>query len=303
MEGGSLQELAEYAENKGVKLWIWYNSGGPHTKVMNAGPRDLVYNKEIRRAEFKRISDMGIVGIKVDFFQSDKQQIIKLYHDIIKDAADFNIMVNTHGCTLPRGWFRTYPNLMTMEAVRGAELYGYPPFATEAVRLNTIYPFTRNVMGSMDYTPVTFSDYMEESAHRTTNAHELALSVIFESGVQHFADRYESYEAQPDFVVDFLNNVPVTWDDTYFVDGFPGKEVVMARKKQDTYFLAGINGEFKEKTLTFDLDFLPEGQFEMTLIKEGDTPRSFNTETMSIAGKDSFSIDIMPAGGFVAVIK
>ncbi len=303
MEGGTLKELAEYAETKNVGLLIWYNSGGPHTKVMNAGPRDLMHKPEIRKKEFQRISEMGIKGIKVDFFQSDKQDIIQLYLDIARDAAMYKILLNTHGCTIPRGWTRTFPNFLAMEGVRGAELYGYHKFPPRAVWLNTVYPFTRNVIGPMDYTPVTFTDYKEESAHITTFAHELALSVVFECGIQHFADRIEGYKSLPEKPYEFLKQVPNTWDNTWFVTGFPGRDVVIARKKDDTYFVAGINGEMKPKEISFKLDFLPEGTFSFNLIKDGEDDRSFSYENTDIDKSTTISVKLLPAGGFAAILE
>ncbi len=301
MEGGTLKELAGYAKSKGVGLTIWYNSGGPHTKVMDAGPRDLMFDPQIRDREMQRISKMGIKGIKVDFFQGEKPAIMKLYQDIALDAAKYHLLLDTHGCTIPRGWTRTYPNYVTMEGVRGAELYGSRQFPRQALKLNTIYPFTRNVLGPMDYTPVTFSDYTPETAHLTTDAHELALSVIFESGIQHFADRYESYEAQPQAVIDFLKSVPVTWDDTRFIDGYPGKFAVLARQKGDTWYVAGITGEQEGRSVKFTPDFLGEGNYSVQLFKDGDTPRSFSTDTLTYDGGNEMTVDMPQYGGFIMV--
>ncbi len=302
MEGGTLEELANYADEKNVGLLIWYNSAGPHTKVMNAGPRDLMHDAETRRKELKRISDMGIKGIKVDFFQSDKQQIMKLYLDIAKDAADNHLVLNTHGCTIPRGWARTFPNFITMEGVRGGELYGWEGFAAQAVWLNTVYPFTRNVIGSMDYTPVIFSDYKEGNEHLTSFAHELALSVIFESGIQHFADRIAGYAALPDKVNQFLKNVPVTWDDTYFVSGFPGESVVLARKKEDTYYIAGIQSKMMMQNLEVRFPFLPNGNHTMHLISDGENNRSFQFDSLQISNESVVIVKLLEAGGFAGTI-
>ena len=303
MEGGSLEQLADYAEGKDVGLMIWYNSGGPHSRVMDVGPRNMMHIPEIRRAEMQRIREMGIRGIKVDFFQGDKQGTMQYYIDIIEDAADYHLLVNTHGCTIPRGWDRTLPNLVSMEAVRGAELYSYAPYAKRALWQNTILPFTRNVLGSMDYTPVTFSDYSEETPHLTTNAHELALSVVFESGVQHFADRVESYRQQPQQVVDFLKNVPVIWDDTRFIEGYPGEYIVLAREREGMFYVAGINGKIEDRDVELDLSFLEEDrEYDIHLIKDGDDSRSFSFETLKITGKQKLAVDMLPGGGFAAIV-
>ncbi|MBM4029937.1 MAG: glycoside hydrolase family 97 protein, partial [Planctomycetes bacterium] len=175
MKNGTIHDLLAYAQSKGVSLLLWYNSGGPHNHVSEK-PRGLMDHPEIRREELKNLSKWGVKGVKVDFFQSDKQNIIQLYHDILRDAAEARIMVNFHGCTLPRGWSRTYPHLMTMEAVRGEECYSFDKrFTAEAPTHNVIIPFTRNVVGPMDYTPVMFADNVYP--HLTTYTHELALPV------------------------------------------------------------------------------------------------------------------------------
>lgn len=190
-----------------------------------------------------------------------------------------------------------------MEAVRGAELYSDPNYAEMAVCQNTILPFTRNVIGSMDYTPVTFSDYTPETRHITSNAHELALSVIFESGVQHFADRIESYRSQPSYVRNFLRTVPVTWDETFFIDGFPGEYVILCRKKGNVYFLAGINGKMEYKEVVFNLPFLSgSDSWEVDLIKDEINPGEFDVEKIIVSSRDSILLNMLPGGGFVATI-
>ena len=153
MRNGTIHDLIAYAESRGVGVMLWYNSGGPHN-VVTERPRGLMDQRKVRRYEFERLARWGVKGVKIDFFQSDKQNVIALYHEILKDAADFKIMVNFHGCTLPRGWSRTYPHLMSMEAVRGEENYQFEPtFPALAPRHNAILPFTRNAVGPMDITP------------------------------------------------------------------------------------------------------------------------------------------------------
>ena len=176
--GGNLDDAVKYILSKGVKPLMWYNSGGKHTGV-TATPRDRMLTHENRVEEFTKLKKMGVAGVKIDFFESEKQDMIKYYLDILDDAAQFEMMVYFHGCIVPRGWDRTYPNLMTHEGVRGAEWYNNgPEFTTTAPEHNTILPFTRNVVGPMDYTPVTFTD--SQNPHITTYGHELALSVVFE---------------------------------------------------------------------------------------------------------------------------
>jgi hypothetical protein len=294
MEGGDLEQLAEYAVQRDVGLLVWYNSGGPHN-VVTEQPRDKMHIDSIRRAEFEWLASIGVRGVKVDFFQSDKQEIITQYIDILRDAAEYNILVNFHGCTMPRGWSKTWPNLLTLESVRGAEAYRfdrtYPDYASVH---NTILPFTRNVIGPMDYTPVTYSN--SNYPHNTSYAHETALAVIFESGIQHFADQLESYENQPDPVKEFLQEVPVVWDETKFIEGYPGDYVVMARRKGDDWYVAGINGLDQEMTLELDLSFT--GKNSLKLIRDGEDRKSYVFDEVSSGS--TIRINLSGQGGFVA---
>ena len=251
-----------------------------------------------RRAEFARIEALGIKGVKVDFFQSDKPDIIRLYLDILQDAADFHLMVNFHGATLPRGWARTWPNLMTMEAVRGAETYTFDQiYARFAPRENTILPFTRNVVGSMDYTPVTFTD--ELVPHKTTNVHELALPIIFESGMLHLADSVEAYTALPDAPKNFLHDIPVVWDETRYLAGEPGTFVVIARRSGDDWYIGGINGQDETQSVSLDFAFLNGDNYSMTLIEDGADGRSFNSTQGTIKRGDTLGLTLLAHGGFV----
>ncbi|MCM5663291.1 glycoside hydrolase family 97 protein [Galbibacter mesophilus] len=293
MNGGTLQELVSYANSKNIGLLAWYNSGGPHN-VVTEEPRDRMHIKETRRAEFKKLQDWGIKGVKIDFFQSDKQTILDLYPEILKDASDFEILVNFHGASIPRGWARTYPNLLTMESVKGAECYSFDKTFTErAPAYNTILPFTRNVIGSMDYTPVLFYDNI--LPHITTYTHELALSVLFESGIQHFGGSKKGYESIPEFAKNFLREVPVAWDEVKYLQGSPGKDVVLARRKENAWYIAGINGEDSEKEWTIDTSFI-NGNTDFELIMDGEEAREFKyTESTK-----TLTIKVLPFGGFVA---
>ena len=195
METGRIEDVVAHARAKGVGLLFWYNSGGPHNDVTEA-PRDRMHLRDVRRAEFAKLKEWGVRGVKVDFWHSDKQDRIRQYRDILEDAADFQLLVNFHGCTIPRGWSREYPHLVGMEGVMGAEQYKFSEeYGQKSAWHNTVLPFTRNVPGEMDYTPVTFTDH--KYPHRTTNAHELAQSVVFEVGVQHLADSDKAYRALP----------------------------------------------------------------------------------------------------------
>lgn len=289
-------ELIAYAAARDVGVFLWYNSGGPNNDVTEQ-PRNRMYEASIRRRELALLEEWGVAGIKVDFFHSDKQSGVRLYHDILEDAASHRLMVNFHGCTIPRGWDRTWPHLMTMEGVRGAEQYFFrETFPTEAPALNTIFPFTRNVPGSMDYTPVTFSD--ARYPRRTTNAHELALSVVFESGLQHFADSAASYRAQPAAVIDYLRSVPAVWDESRCLAGEPGTHIVVARRLGTTWWLAGLNAGNDPRRQTVAL---PDqaGPFDLVLIGDGIGPRDFSVSIRTTT-EARFGVTMAARGGFAA---
>ncbi|NJO68364.1 MAG: hypothetical protein HC830_02990 [Bacteroidetes bacterium] len=238
----------------------------------------------------------------MDFFQSDKPLIIKQYFDILKDAADNKILVNFHGCTLPRGWNRTWPNLVSMEAVRGAECYGFDSLFTEhAVWQNTIIPFTRNVVGSVDFTPVTFSN--QKFPHQTTYGHELALSIVFESGIVHLADKVEAYRVLPAEPKQFLKNLPVTWDETILLQGYPGKECVIARKNGDTWYIGGINGTQTPTKWDIDLSRLGNQDFKASVISDGENDKSFKSFDAVVKSGEKLQVEVLPGGGFVAILK
>jgi len=300
---GSLQELAAYAESKDVGLFVWYNSGGLNN-IVSEQPRDRMFDRQIRRAEMAKLRALDIKGIKVDFFISDKQIIIQKYLDILRDAADFQLMVNFHGCTLPRGWSHTYPHLMTMESVRGAESLTFDDaYAAVTPWHNVVLAFTRNVVGPMDYTPVTFSDPKGFPPHLTTNAHELALSVIFESGLLHPADSHHSYRAQPDYVREFLRNVPTVWDDTLFLGGYPAKYIVLARRFEEDWYIAGINGQKKGQALVLDLSFLSDMTYDYDFIHDGRQRDEFQFQSGTITKLDRLQVNMAGYGGFLFHVR
>jgi hypothetical protein len=302
MKNGTVEQLIDYASKKNVGIWLWYNSGGPHNTVTEA-PRNLLWDAKTRKQEFSKLQAWGVKGIKVDFFQSDKQHIIQQYIDILRDAADYKILINFHGCTLPRGWQRTWPNLVGMEAIAGEENYmfreSYPKVAPWH---NTIQPFTRNVVGPMDYTPLGLSN--KKYPHLTSSGHELALLVVFESGVVHLVDFPNVYDKLPEYVQNFIKTVPTVWDETRLVGGYPGKDVTVARRSGTRWFVGGINGEMKPKKFLQPLPFLDKNkQYKVGLITDAGDSKAFGYREMTLRGGDSLSVDMMPAGGFTAVIE
>ena len=300
--GGKLEDALKYIHSLGLKPLMWYNSGGDHTWV-SATPKDRMLTHENRMEEFAKLKKLGVAGVKIDFFESEKQSMVKYYLDILDDAAKFEMMVYFHGCLVPRGWARTYPHLMTYEGVRGAEWYNNgPEFTTSAPEHNTILPFTRNVVGAMDYTPVTFTN--SQFPHITSYGHELALSVVFESGFQHMADRPEGYYDLPDAAKNFLKEVPNAWDNTKLINGYPGKDLIIARNKGNAWYIGGISAEKypKEETLTFN--YLPDNiTYKMTLIADGEHDKKLVTQYILVDKSSTVKVKVLGRGGFAASLK
>ena len=306
--GGSIEDAIRYAHDKGIKPLLWYNSSTAWLKAWGApGPHERLNAPELREREFAWLEKMGVAGVKIDFFAGDKQETMEYCIDLLECAARHHLLVNFHGATIPRGWQRTYPNLMSVEAVYGAEWYNNNATLTpKAAAHNATLPFTRNVVGPMDYTPCTFSD--SQHPHITTHAHELALSVLFESPLLHWADKPESYLAQPRDVRDFMSVLPTTWDETRLLGGYPGEWVVMARRSGSTWYVTGINGKDNAQTLSFDTSILPKGRYTLFTDKsgyKGELPAN-NPEPWSIKtwkGKAPSKMTCQPRGGFVYVVN
>lgn len=297
-----IAELARQAREKGVELILWYNSNGEwNTAPMT--PKNRMHQTDVRREEFKRLREMGIRGVKVDFFGGDKQATMQLYLDILRDAADYQMLANFHGATLPRGWQRTWPNLVTTEAVMGMEYCTFDQRNTDLqAEHSCVLPFTRNVVASMDFTPVVMSRRIRGVQRVTTPAFEMALPVIFESGIQHFGLAPFEAESLPAFAVEFFKKVPTGWDETRFVAGYPARDVVLARRKGQDWYVAGINGEKTAKTLTLDLSFLPK-DFSGLLITDSSLPDSLEAREISAEQARSVTLSLPPQGGFVLYSK
>ena len=242
--------------------------------------------------------------------------MIDYYLDILEDAARHHLLVDFHGCTVPRGWQRTWPNMMSMESVYGAEQYNNGPQMTvRAAAHNATLPFTRNVIGPMDYTPCTFSD--SQHPHITTNAHELALPVLFESGLQHMADRPSAFDEQVPEVKEMLGGLPAAWDETRLLAGYPGESVVIARRRGSKWYVAAINGTDEPVKLPLPLDKLGRGSASFMLFsdsEQSDIPvlgtiadiltradREINVARLT-APTGQMNIPCRPRGGYVAVI-
>ena len=297
--GGTLTDALNYAKSKRIKPLLWYNSG---TDWLGPTPVDRLLTHEKREKEFSWLRKIGVSGVKVDFFAGDQQDMMKYYIDILEDAAKYHLLVNFHGATVPRGWARTYPNLMTTEAVYGAEWYNNKGILTDkAAAHNTTLPFTRNVIGSMDYTPVTFSN--SQHKHKTSFAHELALAVVFESGLQHFADRPSAYYDLSDEPREFLKGFPTAWDETKLINGYPGEMVVIARRKGKRWYVAGLNGKNTPQTLNLGFDFLGSSDYSFQLFKDGADTKSITSEIKNVKKSNTLQIQSLPMGGFAGVIR
>ena len=297
-DGKTVEDAVNYAKEKGVKPMIWYNSsvgwvdGAPTPKYRLNKPED-------REKEFAWCEKIGVAGVKIDFFSGDNQMNMDYCLDLLECAAKHHLLVNFHGATVPRGWQRTYPNLLSTEAVYGAEWYNnVPTFTKQAASHNATLPFTRNVIGPMDYTPCAFSD--SQHPHITSHAHELALTVLFESGLQHLADKPESFLAQPKEVQDFLSKLPAVWDETRFVSGYPGESAVIARRSGKTWYVAGINGtdEVKRVKTSLDIKDIKSGQ---AFYDSGDKDKPWDIRMMSARVLPDL-LTLQPRGGFVWVI-
>ena len=294
-------ELADYARGKDVKIIVWENAAGDWNTTPYT-PRNLLLTREGRRQEFDRLKSMGISGMKIDFFGGDGQSMINYYLDLLEESAPYGFAINLHGSTPPRGWQRTYPHLMTAEAVRGLEFATFEQVNADSVPTHVaMLPFTRNVFDPMDFTPVVL-DRIPNIERRTTSAFELALSVLLTSGVQHYAEIPEGMAKAPEYVRELLHRLPSVWEDTQFLDGYPGKYVVLARRGGNLWYVAGINAEAESKQLSLDLRRLAT-YGRGTLITDGDGGNlSFCEQSIDLATDKKLEVTLKPQGGFVLVI-
>lgn len=299
-----IKELAAYGATKNVGLILWYNSAGDWNTTPYH-PKSMLLTHEQRDKEFSRLQAMGIKGVKIDFFGGDGQSVIKYYHDILIDAAKYKLLVNFHGATLPRGWQRTYPHLLTTEAIRGFEMVTFGQYDADAEANHcSMLPFTRNAFDPMDFTPMNLYKIQTKVQRKTSSAFELALSVLFLSGIQHYAESPDGMSHVPDFVKEFLRQLPNSWDDVRFIDGYPGKYVVIARRSGSKWYVAGINGEDSTRKISFQLDSFHKKK--ATLIADGKDGESslFTSHEISLSGEPySMVIDMQSKGGFVMVLE
>ena len=258
-----IAELSQYAQSKGVHLMLWYNSNGFWNDAPQ-GPRDCMNTSIAREREMAWMQRIGIKGIKVDFFGGDKQETMRLYEDILSDANRYGLQVIFHGCTIPRGWERMYPNYVASEAVLASENVFFNEGAAIRQPFDlTLHPFCRNATASMDWGGIIMNKYLSKDnksrhSRKTTDIFELASGIIMQTSIQCVAMQPNNLTELPQFEMDFLRQLPTTWDETCFIDGYPGKYIILARRHGDDWYVAGLNAKKEPITLTLDLSFLSD---------------------------------------------
>lgn len=303
-----MAELSKYAAAKGVKLILWYNSNGYWNDAPQT-PRNCMHTVAARRKEMKWLHDTGIAGIKVDFFGGDKQETMQLYEDILHDANDYGIFVIFHGCTLPRGWERMYPNFIASESVRASEnvYFTEESSQSEASELST-FAFTRNAVAAMDYGGTMLNRYFSrdnKSRHPrlTSDILEIAAAYFTQSAVQCVALMPNNLKELEAWELDLLKQIPAGWDETRFIDGYPGKYFIVARRKGDKWYVAGLNATKQEMKLTLDLPMLAGHQttcYNDRPAKGASLPQP-QMQKLKINAKGQAKVTIQPNGGLLIV--
>ena len=297
-----MEELAKYGRQKGVGIFLWYNSNGSWNDAPQS-PLGKMDRSRVRRQEMAWMQKTGILGIKVDFFGGDKQPMMQLYEDILTDANDFGLQCIFHGCTLPRGWERMYPNYVASEAVLASENLHFGQGACDAeARNGCIHPFIRNTVGSMDFGGSTLNKrYSADNQHgttrRTSDVYALATAVLFQSSVQHFAMAPNNLDDAPAWAVDFMKQVPTNWDEVRFIDGYPGRYVILARRTGDKWFVVGINAQEQPLKTTLTLPMFPQ-KSDLTVYSD-DAQLAGSVKTVKHNKKQQLAITIPQNGGLV----
>ena len=298
-----IAELARYAAGKGVALYLWYNSNGYWNDAPQS-PRGIMHNTISRRKEMKWMKSIGIRGIKVDFIGSDKQLGMKFYEDVLADANDYGLLVIFHGCTLPRGWERMYPNFVACEAVLASENMNFSQKSCDAEAFNAcLHPFIRNTVGSMDFGGSTLNHYYNlknepRGSHRvTSDVFALATAVLFQSPVQHFAMAPNNLTDAPQWAVEFMKQVPTTWDEVKFIDGYPGRYVILARRHADKWYVAAVNAQAETLKVKVKLPMLAPDR-EVSLYSD-DKNLEGGVKTVRINKKQEVQLVIPNNGGAV----
>ena len=298
-----MKSLVEYARNKGVELFLWYSSSG-YWNDIEQGPVNRMDNAIIRKREMKWLQSLGVKGIKVDFFGGDKQETMRLYEDILSDADDHGLMVIFHGCTLPRGWERMYPNYVGSEAVLASENMVFNQHYSDEEAFNTcLHPFIRNTVGSMEFGGCFLNKRLNRNnnggtTRRTTDVFQLATTVLFQNPVQNFALAPNNLKDVPAVCMDFMKRVPTTWDETRFVDGYPGKYVVLARRQGDTWYLAAVNAGKEPLKLKLDLEMFAG---KTVALYKDDKKGEPELTSLKVKENGKVQLEIRPQGGILCI--
>lgn len=296
-----MKELIKYANSKKVDVLLWYNSNGVANDAPQ-GPRNKMNSSVERKKEMKWLRDAGVKGLKVDFFGGDKQETMRSYEDILSDANDYGLMIDFHGTTLPRGWERMYPNYIGSEAVVASEMLVFSQGVREAEAFNaTLHPFIRNTVGSMEFGGVFLNKYITKSNENrnqrlTTDAFQLATAILFQNSVQMFALTPNNLTDAPAFEIDFMKTVPTTWDETIYIDGYPGRSVVIARRHGTNWFVAGANAGKEVLKLNLKLPMLAG---KKVMMYNDDAAKVPYIKEVSISKAGLFEVELQPSGGFV----
>lgn len=300
-----IKKLAEYGAGKGVALYLWYNSNGYWNDAPQS-PRGIMDNSIARRKEMKWMQSIGIRGIKVDFFGGDKQVTMQLYEDILADANEYGLLVIFHGCTLPRGWERMYPNFASSEAVLASENLHFSQGSCDNEAFNAcLHPFIRNTVGSMDFGGSALNKYYnannaQGSRRMTSDVFALSTAVLFQSPVQHFALAPNNLTDAPAWAIDFMKQVPTTWDEVRFVDGYPGKYVVLARRQGDKWYIAGVNAQKETVKLKIALPMFTAGQ-QVQVYSDSEELQG-SVKQMKINKKQELQVT-MPCNGGILIVE
>lgn len=298
-----MEQFIKYARSKGVEVFLWYSSSG-YWNDIEQSPVNRMDNSIARKQEMRWLQSLGVKGIKVDFFGGDKQETLRLYEEILSDADDHGLMVIFHGCTLPRGWERMYPNYVGSEAVLASENLVFSQHFCDNEAFNaTLHPFIRNAVGCMEFGGVFLNKRLNRSndggtIRRTTDIFQLATAVLFQNPIQNFALAPNNLTDAPQICLDFMKQVPTTWDETRFIDGYPGRYIVLARRHGNTWYIAAVNATAKPLKLKLDLPVLA-GQ-EVSLYSD-DKKMQPQLKLQKIKTDGSLQLTVQPQGGAVIV--
>ena len=298
-----LEQFIKYARSKGVEVFLWYSSSG-YWNDIEQSPVNRMDNSIARKQEMRWLQSLGVKGIKVDFFGGDKQETLRLYEEILSDADDHGLMVIFHGCTLPRGWERMYPNYVGSEAVLASENLVFSQHFCDNEAFNaTLHPFIRNAVGCMEFGGVFLNKRLNRSndggtIRRTTDIFQLATAVLFQNPIQNFALAPNNLTDAPQICLDFMKQVPTTWDETRFIDGYPGRYIVLARRHGNTWYIAAANATVEPLKLKLDLPMLA-GQ-EVSLYSY-DKKKQTQLKLQRIKANGSLQPTVQPQGGAVIV--